>query len=531
MPPKKNNIPDSFQLKQGETLDGKDNREYFNTVIKSRSDPIYFIEEVLGFPGPDEYGNSRGMWPKQKYIVQEFYRHKYNPEYNPYKKMVFVAGQRTSKTTLISTLMGYELFEVISWPSPARHFGLMTGKSGRGATIGITCLATSTKQADYGVFANMRNMIEENEFFLQWFDLRFRDQFIESESKNVIAQVLAPHAGRAAGFTNKCAIFDELDFFQESETLLDVQKVYDKVCNSTETFKREGKIIAISSLNTATGIMMREYRDAVINNRKKNPISIGFMYKTWEFNPTITEEELRESCGNNRIKFLRDFANQPEVGAGLQFPEGIKTDRSLQNVLYFDFNSKSQKLPETLKIPHVLSIDPAWKNDSFGIACGYKQGRTITIDGVRRFIKENDSESYIKPSDIRDFITTVIKNVNTTAFVYDVFNQSPELIDYIENVLNINALEHIVKKEDYDRWRGIQEDTFDTSLRLVHYEPLVEECEELIVKKTGGGKTKVDHVHGSGKDSSDAVANCIWYFEDDVINDIKFTPLGTTRFV
>jgi len=442
-----------------------------------------------------------------------------------------IVTHNSGKTALISTLMAYELFEVISWESPARHFGLMTGKSGKGATIGVTCLATSTKQADYGVFANMRNMIEENDFFDQWFDLRFRDQFIESDKKNTIAQVLAPHAGRAAGFTNKCAIFDELDFFQESETLLDVQKVYDKVCNSTETFKREGKIIAISSLNTATGIMMREYRDAKLEQKRPNPVSLGFMFKTWEANPTLTEEDLRRSCGNNRIKFLRDFANQPEVGAGLQFPEGVITDPTIVNLLYLDFEN-IKIIPETVYIPHVIAIDPAWKNDSFGVACGYKRGNIITIDGVRKFTKDSEAEAYIKPSDIRNFIVNVVKNVKTNAFVYDVFNQSPELIEFIENNLGIDTIEHIVKKEDYDRWRGMQEGTFETNLKLVHEEQLISECNELIVKQTPGGKTKVDHLHSSSKDSSDTVANCIWYLEDDdALSDMKFTPLGPMVFV
>ncbi|MFA5760475.1 MAG: hypothetical protein WC877_01780 [Dehalococcoidales bacterium] len=529
---KKQDSKDYFQLSPKETLDGKDYKEYMRTVLRARTDPVYFIEDVLGFPGCDEFGKSRGMWQKQKEVVWEFYRHKYYPEKYPlpYKKMVFIAGQRTSKTSLISTIMGFELFETISWEAPARHFGLMTGKSGKGATIGLTCLATSTKQADYGVFANMRNMIEENEFFDQWFDLNFRDQFIESKSKNVIAQVLAPHAGRAAGFTNKIGIFDELDFFQESETLLDVQKVYDKVCNSTETFKREGKIIAISSLNTATGIMMREYRDAKIEQRRPNPMSLGLMYKTWEFNPTLTEDDLRRSCGNNRIKFLRDFANQPEVGAGLQFPEGIITNSTITNLLNLDFNNKNS-FPETVKIPHVVAIDPAWKNDSFGFACAYKKGNTVTVDGVRKFTKDSEAEAYIKPSDIRNFITSVIKNIKTTTLVYDVFNQSPELIDYIEHTLHIEAIEHIVSKEDYDRWRGMQEGTFDTNLQLVHDEQLIQECNELIVKQTGGGKVKVDHIHSGGKDSADTVANCIWYLEDDDFGDTKFTPLGTMMFV
>ena len=37
---------------------------------------------------------------------------------------------------------------------------------------------------------------------------------------------------------------------------------------------------------------------------------------------------------------------------------------------------------------HVYSVDPAYRNDSFGVACGYKYDNQIVIDGVMKFQKE-----------------------------------------------------------------------------------------------------------------------------------------------
>jgi hypothetical protein len=659
---------DTFQLTSRETLSGKDYTEYLTEVIQARNDPVYFIEEILGFPGTDEFGNTRHLFPVQEQIVREFYRHKYDLSYEALKKMVYISGQRclshessiktqngdisledlypkniekienkfinlndikvfngnnwvdashiiycgrkpiyelilengytvksskehryktkygwkelqfisigeyiqtdqdfipvksikytreldetydlhipdgncyisdgilshnSGKTALISTIMAYELFEVISWESPAKHYGLMTGKSGKGATIGITCLATSTKQANYGVFANMTNLMKENEWFDTWFpDLIFKNEMIESPSKNVIAQVIAPKASTAAGYTNKCAIFDELDFFIESETLLDVYSVFNKVCNSTDTFKRDGKIIAISSLNTMNGIMMKEYRETQRESRKLHPMSIGFMYETWVANPTLTKEYLMESCANDYAKFLKDYANHPEAAAGVQFPEGIILNKSLHNVLYEDLNDLDDQI---LNHERVLSLDPAWKHDRFGMACGYREDNTIYVDGVRGFSKGDSciEEAYLRPSDIRNFLDSIIHPLHITSVVYDVQNLAPELIEHLEHDIGLATAEHIPKKIDYDRWRELQDGIYPTNLEITYDEILEKECLELIIKNTPGGKAKVDHVDKkSSKDIADAVANTIWYLESDDridLNDLHAVARG-----
>ena len=521
-----------FQLKQGETLDGKDYREYMKSVIFARNDPVYFIEDLLGFPGPDEHGNERHLFPVQEHIVKEFYKHKYNPEFDPYKKMVYISGQRSGKSALVSTLMAYELFEVISWENPARHFGLMTGKSGKGATITLTCVATSRNQANLGVFTNMQNLIEGNEWFEQWFDLNCKNEMIYSESKDVVAQVIAPKASTAAGFTNKCVIFDELDFFQESETLIDVYSVYDKLSNSTETFKRNGKIIAISSLNTMSGIMMKEYNETLKESRKPKPFSIGFNYKTWEVNPNLTREYLLDSCGGNLSKFFKDFANQPEAAGGKQFEDGVRTNKNIRNVLYEDFNDLNADI---LNHRRVISLDPAWKNDRFGIACGYHEHNNIVVDGVRAFSNMGDKKSkelkaYLRPSEVRAYIDSIIDPLNIDSFVCDVSNLAPELCEYLEFDVGLSKHEHITNKEDFDRWKELQEGIYHTQLDIVHDEELEEECNGLIIQQTRGGKTKVNHLHGKGKDLADAVANVIWYFQASE-TDYNYTPLGTMIFV
>jgi hypothetical protein len=298
------------------------------------------------------------------------------------------------------------------------------------------------------------------------------------------------------------------------------------LCNSTETFGREGKIVAISSLNTFNGIMMKEYRETQRESHKRNPISIGFEYKTWEINPYLTEEYLRESCGGDYAKFLKDFANNPAASSGVQFPEGIVLNKNLHNLLYEDLSTLSSSIKDHQR---VLSLDPAWKHDMFGMACGYREGNKLVVDGARGFSKRDyaTEEAFLKPSDIRNFVDSIYRPLHITSVVCDVNNLSPELIEHIQYDLGLETTEHITKKVDYDRWRELQEGIYETSLDIVYDETLENECVTLLITKTPGGKSKVDHQDKkSSKDIADAVANCIWYLESDEANPLDILPIA-----
>ena len=78
-----------------ETLSLKEHLEYTKTVNRGRSDPVWFLKEIIGF---------KSMWPMQEKIIRDFYQHKYDPKSQQYKKLIIKAGQRCqSRNTLILT--------------------------------------------------------------------------------------------------------------------------------------------------------------------------------------------------------------------------------------------------------------------------------------------------------------------------------------------------------------------------------------------------------------------------------------------
>ncbi len=437
-----------------------------------------------------------------------------------------ILSHNSGKTVLGSKIAAYEFFELATCSfeqTPSEYYGLMKNQP-----ICINCVSAGKEQALMGIFSLMRNDIEQNEWFNQWFNIRVTENKIEILEKNIYSTISAAKAdsGAGTGTTAKSVFGDEVDLWQRTDSKIGAEIAWSKMVNSTQTLKLDGKCIAISSTQYPDGMITRLY-----NSGLNEKTTLTYEFCTWEFNPNITSEELLEEYKFSTESFWKDFANQPEISGGLQFPEKVKLDKTLHNVLQLDFYNLSQEHVANLhKVTRVMSIDPAWRNDSFGIGCGYTSpSGNIIIDGVRKFMKTSKNEEYIKPSDIRNFIIPAMECLNVNTLVYDV-DLMPELVEHVSDNLGKTTIKHIVTKEDYDRWRELQEEGSPTKLRVVYDEFLEKECNQLIVQTTQTGKRKTTHTKYSSDDVSDTVANCIWYLQA-YKPEITFVPYLPMRYV
>lgn len=458
------------------------------TVVKGKTDPVWFMNEILG----------QSLFPMQEKILREFYQSRYDPSLPQKKHLTIVAGMRSGKTALASMVGAYELFDIITMDNPSSHYGLIKNQP-----IFLTTVATSSTLAEDGVFYNWINYIEGAEWFDTWADLRIRDDRITCDSKNVICQVLGSWATTVAGRSNRFVAFDELDLFEQAtQGKRSGWEMYATLSKSTTTFGLDGHIMSISSPKSPTGVIVTLYKRGLLDPEH----TVAKLLPTWEMNPHLTKEALMEEHKFDMPTFWRDFGCQPEIAGGLQFPEGIKT-YNMTNVL------KSEYVPPSKSpISRVMSIDPAVTNDSFGIACGFlNSAGDIVIDGVTKFTK-TEGKIYISPREVEAFIFDRVRRLNIGAFVYDTW-MYPNIIEELDIRFGIQAEKHIVTKEDYDMWKGLQEHPLESGhgLSVVYDEDLENEANNLIVKKLESGKPKVDHSANHSKDMADCVANCIWY--------------------
>ena len=463
----------------------RDVMEYMEVVVKGKRDPVWWVNTVLGMD----------LYPKQEEIMRAFYQNRYDPTLDQYKKLILVAGMRGGKTALASIMGCYEYWDVLTMtnPKPFEYYKLL-----RNQKLFIMVVATSEKQAEDGVFSNIQSMIEGAPWFGTWTDTVIRGDSVESFKQRIKLQTMSSWANTGVGRTSKCVIFDELANFEQTSGKRGAWEVWNRLRKSADTIGTDGHVIGISSPMYPTDIIMTLHRDSM---EEKNTLSM--LVPTWEMNPHFTEAALREEHKHNLSAFYRDYACQPQAAGGIQFPEGVKLDR-IENVLKGLLEKKEKYVPK-YQAMRVLAIDPAVKNDSFGMACAYRDfdGNPI-VDGAIKFQRQ-DGQSIISPAMIREYIDLAIRKLNINAFVFDAW-MFPDLIEYVRLKFGIEATKHIVGKTDYDLWRSLQE---NGELSVVFDADLKREAERLQI--INEKNPRVDHdLHGS-KDMADCVANCIWY--------------------
>jgi len=474
-----------FKVTGGETLDGKDYVEYMRTVIKGKADPIWWMKTYLGV----EFDNGH---QEQERIIREFYRHKYNPALTPYKQMLTLAGMRSGKTAMDSMIAVYELFDVVSLPKiPWQYYRLMKNQ-----LVTISVLSISKDQNDDGLWGNIQNFLADCEWFSQWTDLIMRAEYADVPSKSVGVRVLSSSSSTNIGRSNRFVALDELDSFEASEGKRGSWKVYSKMLNSTQTFRGDGKLCAISSSNddpnSIMNTLIRQARENEVNVPYEKRTVYATVKPTWVMNTNISQAELLEEYKDNMAAYYRDFACQPGMYTGMEFPDGVILT-PMENALY-------TKTSPDAGLPHVVAIDPSAKNDAFGISMAHRKHNRVTVNGVDRFTKTG-KEVFINAEDIDRYLDELYLNFNVRWLVTDTW-MYPNLTQKAAKK-GIQVLKHIVYKEDYDRVKGMLK---DGSLQIVHNDILKREFLGLKVIND----KKVDHPTQGSKDMADTVANCVW---------------------
>ena len=493
-----------LKITKGETLDGKDYSQYMLTVLKGKSDPIWWMKTYLGV----EFDNGH---QEQEKIIREFYRHRYNPSLTPYKFMYLLAGMRSGKTAMDSMITVYELFDTVSLPQiPWKYYHLMKNQ-----LVTLSVLSISKDQNDDGLWGNVQNFLTDCEWFKQWTDLILRSEYADIPSKSVGVRVLSSSSSTNIGRSNRFVGLDELDSFEATEGKRGSWKVYSKMLNSTQTFRGDGRLCAISSSNddpnSIMNTLIRQAREREQDTPYEKRTFMAVVKPTWVMNTNISEAELREEYKDNLAAFYRDFACEPGMYTGMEFPDGVMLT-TMPNALITNESAEAGQ-------PRVVSLDPSAKNDAFGISMAYRKANRIVVDGVDRFTKTGN-EVFINAEDIDRYLDRLYLNFNVRWLVTDTW-MYPNLTQKAAKK-GIQVIKHIVYKEDYDRVKGMLK---DGSLTIVHNDILKREFLGLKVIND----KKVDHPIQGSKDMADTVANCVWCLTSADAQEVRKPKLFLAR--
>lgn len=504
---------DEFEITKGETLDGKDFREYMTGMIKGSEDPVWYVFNIL---------EEEELFPWQEKYLRLFYRHKYDKYAKMIRNLYLALGQRSGKTKLASIIASYAFFDIARLPEPQKFFRLSKSQE-----LFLTMMATSAQLAEDGIFANMRNAMEHNDWLNQWFDFSFKNDRIDYKEKHIHAQVLGSWINTAVGRTNFLVGLDEIDYFEESKSKRSGWEIYSRMNKSRDTLGDWGKMLVISSPKTTSGPILTLSKQALKDIEDfgiENVDSLGLIAPTWELNPRpeFSKESLFRKYKNDTVTLWRDYGCRPELAGGLQFPEGIRMNRGMVNIL-------REKIAPAEHFPHIMTIDPAATSDKFGIGVGYRRPFAgLVVDGITYFRKA-EGEPFIMSSDIWKFIHEAIPRCNVSAFIFDAW-MFPEINERVWKQHGILAEKHMVTKEDYDAWRSHMDPEAEYPMEICFDQELKDEAEQLIVEEGKSGKVNVNHLWNRSKDMSDCVANICWKLTNTDLMSVM-PPMVMPRFV
>lgn len=463
-----------------------------------------FAKEMLAFNDVEVYIREileiDWLWPEQMKIIKDFYDSERN-----YEEMIIVAGMRGGKTTVASIMATYEAFKLIMLRRPNKHYGLP-----RGNKIFILNVATSEQQAKDTVFAAIEARLENSSWWKDQDCVRHHNERIFAvDDGEVILRSEHSNSASLAGKTCICVIFDELARFKERGTgKSTAEMVYATLSRSVKTFGRRGKKISISSPIHKEDYIMYLYRST-----KKNPRVYRRHLSTWEMNPTITREDLDDEFERDPETAWRDYGAIPSAAIETYFkePERLKQCFVESHLNLIDEEGNLRDIEHRPETWYFLAGDPAFTNDSFGLAMVHRENESIIADLLHRFKPEaRVGRREIDAKQVKNLIISLSERFDLYGVRFDTW-QFPETVQAIEEQ-GIKVENHIVKKEDYDY---LKELIYTGRIKGPIHEVFIEEVVSLELIRG----TKIDHPRGGSKDVSDALASAVAYereFHDEI---------------
>jgi len=455
-------------------------REILRYMLK----PSEFVKNELGLE----------LFPKQAEII-DMYFERDDKGVDKYKYLALMCGMRAGKSTIIASMMLYQIFRFIILDDIGEFLYEKIGRIVE--NMGFTCIAMaagSREQAKDTLFSKVRYLITKSQMsgkFFAHYKINVKSQEIDFE-KNLNIWVGPGTVKSGVGRTVMFAALDEVAQWKDSGFGPDTfEGVFSYMQGSTTTFGTFGKLAVLSSPDHPGDPIVRTY--SKIKSGELSP-GIAFHYPTWELNPTFTKEELLKQADSEeafRLKFAADPYAVVTVSRRTKLFRGkIPLDHNMFNVLESDVYSDDR--------PRVLGLDPAVKSDTFGIAIGYYDWAhdQIVIDGIKA-LQPEDAGGELDAKEILSYIVDNICNrFNILTFGVDT-HMYIELEQTLESLGLIKDFKWLTRQH----YENFKFDLETEKVKVVYHPKLYKELRDIEIVN----ERRVDHPRGGSKDVADAV--------------------------
>jgi len=464
--------------------------------VSTLSCPVRFTNNILEFAESSEYLGFK-LLPKQKFIIEEFYKRDPLSRERLYNVMVLIGGMRGGKSAIGAIIGSFELQKLLALDNPQEYWGILPGDE-----IFIVNTANSQDQSSETMFAKLKGFLFRVPFWQKYIGwLREREKkeknlhvgdlfasgatYIIFKEKNIHIKAEHSNSTSLAGKTIKVYLSDEIcradvaeDEIQGRTQKRSAQAVFNTLQKGTQTFGMEGLTVVVSApwfeddygmqlLYQCGTVYLGEKREIIENlmreyNKSRVQTYIGFHFTSKELNPKLSEKTLRAEKNRSPKTYDRDYNAIPPKTSNPFFEEPeiidrrivdreplvLTRDKIIKHTLKTAYGSDTREFlgkeligikPDKLT-PRFICCDQGESDCAFVIGMAHGEKRILDIGGenVERVVTVYDAIITYKPSsDLRVLFTNaegIIKELNRYFFVVKVTYDRWQSTESLQNL-------------------------------------------------------------------------------------------------
>lgn len=459
-----------------------------------------------------------------------------------YEEILYIAGIGSGKSYISSMAIVYIIYRLLCLKDPQRCFNFA-----KGTKIAFINISTSLSQAKDVVFSEIKNRVDNNQWFQNFFPPNPRVKSMLKFPKNLYILPLGSNEESPLGYNIFGAVIDEASFHVLTKDKDYAEESYNQIKKRIRSrFLSKGKLFIITSPK-----YIYDFAEKKWDEEQDNPKVYKKRTPLWEamppemfcgdkfdlgdyllaFKGTMIPVEYEDEFRQNPEKTMRDYGALPSQAIQSFFatPDIIDTNANYdrqhpvnpKDGEFFEWFHNKPSQPDYDADRRFIHVDLGLNRDGKGDAAGFAMGK---FDGWVE-VKSTQGKMEKRPKIKIDYmqrieagITREIKFEKIRELIYKIrdlgYNIHKITFDGWQSVDSIQMLNSAgFKAETFsidrnpEAYYTVKAAILDDRLNYYYYKPLSEELKQLEEIKG----MKIDHPRQGRKDVGDAVAGVCYH--------------------
>ena len=314
-----------------------------------------------------------------------------------WQNLILALGRRAGKSTISACISNYELYKLLKRGDPAKFY-----EQNPGAVISILNVAPTDGEANV-VFEMTKTMamrcpvIKDKSLHqtMNYFDLQVEaDKKSAGKPKASLISLSGGCSSNALRGQNAIVIImDEMAHFIDNNGRFSGSEVYNALEPSRLTFRRDGKVICISSPYAKYGKFYDLWQDSFQNKE----LTLSFKMYSAMVNPTKCPMEiLKASRRADRTKFMCEYGGEFSDTITAWIEDEAEFRRCIVNT-----PAPGRGVHD---VAYFFGIDLGFKNDGTGVSIVHKDSDT------KKIVLDYSNVWYSGASDVWDYEDSIYRS-------------------------------------------------------------------------------------------------------------------------